>query len=483
MNFLILINGAPKYKYFYAEIAKKLEKEGHGVYFAVIAHHSDILEPLEYIDSSKNSFFFDDYLEENFKNLSTKEIDLDETWGDIFYSDFDRSFFNNYSLKYSDKYWTAVINGLESFFKKIIINNNINVILYENVSNSFAYMAYKASTNLGCTYIGLIGSRLPNRYEIQTSIYSEPKHIASNIEKYELTDNEKEWYKSYQEYFFETQPDYMKDNIINKKKNVSDFFSYRKIITAKKRLKVIFKTNTYYAYQSGHYTKKFFSMYKLNWTKVKNEKQSKKYYLSIKDVDKLIGDGNESFYIYPTHYHPESSTSVLAPDYTNEINNIINIHNNLPVGSYLYVKDHISARGVQDKSFYNKISSLPGVRLIHFDYNIKKLIRASQGVIAITSTAGYEAVIMNKPVYLFGRVFYEDFPNVYKLNSFLELRDIQRNSLQLSSPEEIRKFVIAYYRYSFEGKLLINNPELWSEDYFSTITNNIFKKIKSVHNK
>lgn len=116
------------------------------------------------------------------------------------------------------------------------------------------------------------------------------------------------------------------------------------------------------------------------------------------------------------------------------------------------------------------------MHLIHFDYNIKKLIRASPRFISITSTAGYEAVIMNKPFYLFSKISYEDFPNIYKLKSFLELRDIQKDSLQLYSPEKIMRFVIIYYRYSFEGKLLIDNPELWPEDYFSKITNDIFKK-------
>ena len=58
MNFLVLINGAPKYKYFFAEIAKKIEERGHHVYFAINAKKSSILEPLEYIDKSKNNFFF-----------------------------------------------------------------------------------------------------------------------------------------------------------------------------------------------------------------------------------------------------------------------------------------------------------------------------------------------------------------------------------------------------------------------------------------
>ncbi|MGV2837474.1 hypothetical protein, partial [Pseudomonas shirazensis] len=90
------------------------------------------------------------------------------------------------------------------------------------------------------------------------------------------------------------------------------------------------------------------------------------------------------------HFHPESSTSVLSPLYTNEFNNIINISNNLPVGVKLYVKDHMSAFGLQSPDFYRKVSALPGVRLVKPTQNIKKLILKSKGLITVNSTAGLE---------------------------------------------------------------------------------------------
>lgn len=74
MNFLILINGAPKYKYFFAEIAKKIEEKGHYVYFAINAKKSSILEPLEYIDKSDNSFFFDEYISNNLEKIRLRKM-------------------------------------------------------------------------------------------------------------------------------------------------------------------------------------------------------------------------------------------------------------------------------------------------------------------------------------------------------------------------------------------------------------------------
>lgn len=483
MNFLVLVNGAPKYKYFYAEIAKKIEEKGHSVYFAVNAQKSTIVEPLSYIDDSQKTFFFDHYLKEDFNDLKKQPVDINETWGDVFYSDFDRFFYHNYNLNESNEYWTAVLNGLQGFFTSVLSNNSIDVILYENVSNSFAYMAYRVGQSLGCTYIGLMGSRLPNRYEIQTSISLESDFITRDVDTLDINEKEEKWYESYWKGLIDIQPDYMKDSVINKKIKLSNMFNYKKVLTVQKILKVIKKSDSYYNYQVGSPFEQLTSMYKLNWRKMINENQSNKYYMSMEEVDTLLENGKEIFYVYPTHYHPESSTSVLAPDYTNELSNIINIHNNLPVGRYLYVKDHISARGVQNKEFYKKVSALPGVRLIHFDYNVKRLVKYSHGVITVTSTVGYEAVLMNKPVYLLGNVFYEKFPNVFKVNSFLGLRNALSKNIKSYSDKDIAKFAVAYYRYTFEGRLLIGKPELWNPDYFSKITDDILYRIGQVHKR
>src|SRR5690606_22483223 len=128
-----------------------------------------------------------------------------------------------------------------------------------------------------------------------------------------------------------------------------------------------------------------------------NKNISRRYYLLEGDIVKDMKV--DRFFVYPIHYHPESSTSVLAPYYTNEYSNILNISNSLPFGSFLYVKDHSSAIGVQGKEFYKKVSALPSVKLIPPSFNIKKLILASEGIITVNSTAGYEALILGKPVY------------------------------------------------------------------------------------
>jgi len=63
----------------------------------------------------------------------------------------------------------------------------------------------------------------------------------------------------------------------------------------------------------------------------------------------------EQFLLYPMHFHPESSTSILAGTYLDEYEVIRNIAFSLPEGVRLYVKDHISAWGYPALDFYRRI--------------------------------------------------------------------------------------------------------------------------------
>ena len=143
---------------------------------------------------------------------------------------------------------------------------------------------------------------------------------------------------------------------------------------------------------------------------------------------------NESFFLYPLHYHPESSTSVHARHYINELNTITNIAFNLPFGKLLYVKDHPSAAGNPKINFYTELKKIPNVRLINHEMNIKNLIKKSEGIITLTSTVGFEALMYNKPVYVFGDVFYEFHPLCRKIKSFEELWLILKDAKYVVPP-------------------------------------------------
>lgn len=475
MKFLILINSAPSYKYFFYELAKEIESRGHEVYYAIDSHRSKYLEPLSELDNSGNSFFFDKYLEENYDksiNLNTKKNS--GFWGDYFYPDFDRFLTHDFNLGKDKNYWINVKISLDDFFGKVIVDNQIDFVLYENISNSFAYAAYLQCEKYGRKYIGLMGARLPNSFEIQNSIIEEEIKKIKNLSQNPITEEELEWFENYKKSIIDIQPDYMKQNGLDNVA-ISRILKLKKIIKAIRLLTIGFKYNYYYDYQFGNPFMVPIKAIRVNLKRYINTKRSTKFYVENSLLEEC--SSKEKFYVYPIHFHPESSTSVLAPEYTNEYTNIINIANNLPFGTYLYVKDHKSAKGVQNYDFYKKVSSLPNVRLVNFDVNIKKLILKSKGVITVNSTAGYEALLLGKPVYLLGRVFYENFNNVTKIISFRHIRKIEEINFL-----DVKKDFIAYKRYLYEGVINIDykNNLVDNENYFKKVVNAIFLNIGGV---
>jgi hypothetical protein len=376
------------------------------VFFAVDARRSAVLEPLEKIDKGASTYFFDDFFKRNYEEFSF-ESESDVTWGEAFFSDFDRFLSHGFNLGKPSEYWRRVKLCLDAFFDNLIRDKGVDFILYENVSNSFAYSAFRSARRNEIKYIGLMASRIPGRFEIQTSVIDdEIRKIGSMVGKDE-TQEESEWYENYRKTILNTSPDYMSYNNLGNV-GLSRLLAKDKLQYVYRLVKAHFTTDSFYDYQFGKPLGAIFKGIKVNVRRKINFFFERRFFCSNEDIERL--SLKEEFFVYPVHFHPESSTSVLAPEYTNEFNNVLNIANNLPFGVMLYVKEHKSAIRVQDPSVYKKISALPNVRFVDPSYNIKDLIVKSKGLITVNSTAGFEAAVLGRPVYLLGRVFYEDFP-------------------------------------------------------------------------
>jgi hypothetical protein len=193
--------------------------------------------------------------------------------------------------------------------------------------------------------------------------------------------------------------------------------------------------------------------------------------ITLWKLDKMFVDPDleQRYLIYPLHYHPESSTSVLSPAYVDEDVVIKNIAFNLPDNVLLYVKDHPNAAGFKGLSYYRRICSLPNVRLIDYRFPTNKLLEKSEGVVTLTSTMGFEALLHEKPVYCLGEAFYTPHRMCFKLRSAFDLKkaynDFQKNRFGCSDfREENLKFVRSYYLSTYEGRLIIErksqSPEM-----------------------
>lgn len=148
-------------------------------------------------------------------------------------------------------------------------------------------------------------------------------------------------------------------------------------------------------------------------------------------------DAEQTYWFYPLHLEPEAVVLYEAHGiYTNQVKLIENIAGQLPPGHLLYVKDHPHDIGYRDAADYRRLNAVPNIRLLPADVPGKQVIRHAFGVVTITGTAGFEAMLMRKPVVTFGRTFYSDYLGVRQLAHVRDLRATLAGLTQDSLPDD-----------------------------------------------
>lgn len=112
-------------------------------------------------------------------------------------------------------------------------------------------------------------------------------------------------------------------------------------------------------------------------------------------------------YVYfPLHVDPEASTLICAPYHANQTAVIEALSKSIPLSACLLVKEHPIMIGKRPRGFYKKIAGMPNVVLVPHDESSHDLIKNASLVATITGTAGWEALVMEKPLLLLGRTPY-----------------------------------------------------------------------------
>jgi hypothetical protein len=120
---------------------------------------------------------------------------------------------------------------------------------------------------------------------------------------------------------------------------------------------------------------------------------------------------------------PEASVLGSDPELADQFSLIKNISMNLPWGLFLYVKEHPLQNPVSgyDYLFYKRLAELPNVKLLDKRSAIEPVLKHENclGVAVLNGTTAIDAMINNKPAFVFGRnsIFrgceYFEFPNTF----------------------------------------------------------------------
>ena len=423
----------------------------------------------------ENSWYFTEYCAAHVASSDPTTHGGRYTWARL-YSDFDR--FSAFKLTppldcFHRLSYGQVIGLLDTFYEQIFQVEKPIAVLYEGVSNSFAATAFMKCEEEGIPFVSLAPSRLPGRIEVSMTggqrVAEEILALAAQEPHDEYRADLSELAKALTSDIVQTTPDYMKEggsghalariNLASKYATLKKLRHIRDVLKYRKR----FRDELPFTYQHGDPIVLSLSFLRRAVARAIRYLAVKRHYRDDVSSGKFI--------IYPLHFHPEASTSVLSPDYVHEISIIRSIAFRLPSDVTLVVKEHPSAVALNSYEFYRELSHLPNVELVAGHVPAKTLIRKCCGIVCLTSTLGFEAAVMGKPVLVFGNVFYVVFPNVRKVGGVetlseglkwllsepvIRMADIERALEMYLSYTEAGTFSFAHYADADEVRNIAN---------------------------
>lgn len=119
-----------------------------------------------------------------------------------------------------------------------------------------------------------------------------------------------------------------------------------------------------------------------------------------------VGD----FAFYPMHFEPEVSLQVFGRPFQNQIELVRTLALSLPVGVRLLVKEHPRSLGFRKESYYRNLLAIPNTRLVDPFVPTVDIVRRAKLVCVVSGSVGLEAVVLGKPLLVFGRALYRLLP-------------------------------------------------------------------------
>ena len=166
----------------------------------------------------------------------------------------------------------------------------------------------------------------------------------------------------------------------------------------------------------------------------------------------------ERFCIYALHTQPESSIDVQGSYFSDQVELVRHIARSLPSNHMLYVKVHPTDADGKSLDFYRRIKEIPSVVLVDYSVDSRSLLERASIVFALTGTIAYEAGLMQKPVIVFAKNFFNSLPTVHRCDAPTELPNLISKLLCNAEPvrdgrEQIISFLANIRASCFDGEV------------------------------
>lgn len=361
------------------------------------------------------------------------------------------------------EYCVRTTVGLFMFFEEVFLKGDVDYYYDETISTLQSYVAYIVGKEHGVQYI----SQMTARGKDSTHHYflKDPYQYNSKFNyDYQKCSYDDSIVKLATDYLIEFETKNFKPD------NMAFVMSKPRFKLKYLLLPGLWLKNRIAPKYKNKYSYMYYKQYKNSFKSILfylRYQMSKKYYKKT--------DYSKKFIYYPLHLQPEASTIVCAQKYEKQLFFIDSWAKSIPADTLLYVKEHYAELGTRELDFYKQLKKFPNVVLIDPWEDTFKLIKNSVAVTTLTGTAGWEAMLLRKPVFLGGNILYDNAPGIIKID------DIYDNYLEKMykwvqpTRKEIIHYLCEYFTTIYEGNVYAAYSDCYNEE-------NIEKVAKSLTN-
>ncbi len=366
------------------------------------------------------------------------------------------------------EYAIRITTGLFMFFENIFENNNVDIYYSECIATLQCYIAYLVGRKHGVRYLSQMLARekdlthhyfLDDPYQGNMNFNKEFLNVEYTKEEYEYADM---FLSEFESKEISPQSMSLVEKLPKLRWKYVLLLPYRLIKQFDPKYTDPYSYMYYKAYQRAFDPIKFYFRYQ----------KSKKHYTKP--------DYSKKYVYYPLHYQPEASTIVCAQKYEKQLYYIDSWAKSLPADTVLYVKEHHALIGHRDISFYRELKKYPNVFLIDPLESSRKLIESAQAVTTLTGTAGWEAMLLRKPVFIAGNIFFDDAPGVIKVDDIMG--QYLPNILKWEKPQRdtLLKYLCQYFRTLSVGNVYPRSPKYCEKSNIMNIVDALVKQLRKM---
>ncbi len=458
----------PSFDVFSPELFKKLKKKDssiEAVFITTNTKESNIVRGLLEGYDCYTIIETANYLKDNWDKFTTvqlsayeKEFNCAPIWRYIYSDRF--LIFRDY------EYCVHVATGLFSLFDKIFSTQNVDYYYSECVATLQCYAAYLVGKKRNVKYVAQMPARGALDFKYYYFVNDEYQHNSRFRNDYKLRVYDCETISIAERFLAEfeekgNRPPGM--DTVRSKPKIDYLF-----VTAPFR----YLLHRFDKYLNDPYSYMYYKSYNKLLSPITHYykyKLSKKYYVEA--------DYSKKYVFFPLHLQPEASTCVCAEKYEKQLFYIDSWAKSLPADTVLYVKEHYALLGNRELSFYKECNKYPNVFLINPWENSRKMIEYSVAVTTLTGTAGYEAMLMRKPVFISADCVYDNAPGVIKLDDIYGNYMSALQNWKQPSRDEIIKYLCESISSYEQGNAYAQNFKNLIEDNIDSLSESLYDYI------